>query len=77
MDEEGSAVLGGQAEQITEAWHTNEDGMELGAVVELGAWVLGSEGESLSADQLEVALLERARPRCVFRRIRTRADRLS
>jgi hypothetical protein len=32
--------------------------------------VLGSEGESLSADQLEVALLERARPRRAFRRIK-------
>ena len=71
MDEQRYAVLGGQAEQITEALATQyEDGMELGAALKLGAKVLGSEGESLSADQLEVALLERARPRRAFRRIK-------
>src|SRR4029079_7348921 len=69
MDEQRYAVLGGQAEQITEALATQyEDGMELGAALKLGARVLGSEGEPLSADQLEVALLERARPRRAFRR---------
>jgi proteasome alpha subunit len=71
MDEQRYAVLGGQAEQITEALATQyEVGMELGAALKLGAKVLGSEGESLSADQLEVALLERARPRRAFRRIK-------
>ena len=78
MDEQRYAVLGGQAEQITEALATQyEDGMELGPALKLGARVLGSEGESLSADQLEVALLERARPRRAFRRIKNaELDRL-
>ena len=71
MDEQRYAVLGGQAEQITEALATQfEDGMDLGPALKLGARVLGSEGEALSADQLEVALLDRARPRRAFRRIK-------
>ena len=45
-------------------------GMQLGPALKLGARVLGSEGEALSADQLEVALLDRARPRRAFRRIK-------
>jgi proteasome alpha subunit len=64
-------VLGGQAEQITETLATQyEDGMELGAALKLGARVLGAENEPLGPDQLEVALLERARPRRAFRRIK-------
>jgi proteasome alpha subunit len=71
MDEQRYAVLGGQAEQITEALATQyEDGMELGAALKLGARVLGAENEPLGPDQLEVALLERARPRRAFRRIK-------
>ena len=71
MDEQRYAVLGGQAEQITEALATQyEDAMQLGPALKLGARVLGSEGEPLGADQLEVALLERARPRRAFRRIK-------
>jgi proteasome alpha subunit len=44
--------------------------MELGDALKLGARVLGTDGSSLGADQLEVALLERARPRRAFRRIK-------
>jgi len=44
--------------------------MDLGAALKLGARVLGADNEPLSADQLEVALLERARPRRAFRRIK-------
>ena len=46
------------------------DGMELGDALKLGARVLGADGASLGAEQLEVALLERARPRRAFRRIK-------
>jgi proteasome alpha subunit len=71
MDEQRYAVLGGQAEQITEALASQyRDDMDLGAALKLGARVLGAENEPLSADQLEVALLERARPRRAFRRIK-------
>ena len=72
MDEQGYAVLGGNAEPISEAldgavrsrawiWPT---------AVKLGAKVLAPDGEPLGADQLEVALLDRARPRRAFRRIK-------
>ncbi len=42
----------------------------LGDGVKLGAKVLGTDGESLGAEQLEVALLDRTRPRRAFRRIK-------
>jgi len=71
MDERRYAVLGGQTEQITEALESQySDGMELGAALQLGARVLGADETPLGAEQLEVALLDRARPRRAFRRIR-------
>ena len=71
MDERNYSVLGGSAEAITEALKEQyQEGLDLGAAVKLGAKVLGSDGESLVADQLEVALLDRARPRRAFRRIK-------
>jgi proteasome alpha subunit len=70
MDEQHYSVLGGQAEQITqeltEAYEPNAD---LQTSLKLGARVLGAEAEPLSADQLEVALLDRTRERRAFRRI--------
>jgi hypothetical protein len=38
--------------------------------VKLGARALGTASEAMTAEQLEVALLERARPRRAFRRLR-------
>jgi proteasome alpha subunit len=71
IDERRYAVLGGQTEQITEALESQyTDGMALGDALKLGAKVLGAEGTPLGADQLEVALLDRARPRRAFRRIK-------
>jgi proteasome alpha subunit len=71
MDEQLYSVLGGQAEQITEALRERyEPDMELGAALRLGASLLGGDGEPLDAAQLEVALLDRGRPRRAFRRIR-------
>jgi proteasome alpha subunit len=71
MDEQNYSVLGGQAEQITETLKDEyRTGMSLGDAVKLGAKVLGPDDESLGADELEVALLERVRPRRAFRRIK-------
>ena len=71
IDERRFAVLGGMAEQITETLESEyTDGMALGDALKLGAKVLGSEGAPLGADQLEVALLDRSRPRRAFRRIK-------
>jgi proteasome alpha subunit len=71
MDEQGSAVLGGQAEQIAEAMSARyEPGIDAAAAVRLGASLLGdADGGSLAAQQLEVGLLVRSRPRRAFRRV--------
>ena len=70
MDEEGSTVLGGQAEEIAEAMESrfNPD-LDAGAAIRLGAAVLAGPDTVLTADQLEVAILDRSRPRRSFRRI--------
>jgi proteasome alpha subunit len=74
MDERGSAVLGGQAEQIAEALEERFDSsIDSGAAIRLGAAVLAGPDTVLGADSLEVALLDRARPRRKFRRIRGEA----
>lgn len=71
MDEQHYTVLGGEAERIADALAADyADGLELGAAVTLGATVLAGEGEALTAAQLEVALLDRARPGRAFRRLR-------
>ena len=69
MDEQTYSVLGGQAEQITETLSSDyEPGADLQASLKLGARVLGAD-EPLTAEQLEVALLDRTRERRAFRRI--------
>jgi proteasome alpha subunit len=71
MDEEQHAVLGGNAESISEALTQQfQPNMDLAAAVKLGARVLAPDAEPLGSDQLEVALLDRARPRRAFRRVR-------
>jgi proteasome alpha subunit len=71
MDEEQHAVLGGNAESIDEALNEQfQPGMDLATAVKLGARVLAPDAEPLGSDQLEVALLDRARPRRAFRRVR-------
>jgi proteasome alpha subunit len=71
MDEQGYTVLGGSAETITETLETEySPNMSLGDALKLGAKVLGEDDTPLTADQLEVALLDRARPRRAFRRIK-------
>jgi len=74
MDERGCTVLGGQAEQIAEALEERYNAeIDSGAAIRLGAAVLAGPDTVLGADSLEVALLERARPRRKFRRIRGEA----
>jgi len=70
MDEQHYSVLGGQAEQIGETMKDRyEEGADLRAALRLGASVLGEEDTPLTAEQLEVALLDRTRERRAFRRI--------
>ena len=76
MDEQNYSVLGGQAEQIIESLKEQyQPGMSLGDALKLGAKLLGTDGTPLAAEQLEVALLDRSRPRRAFRRIKN--DELS
>ncbi len=71
MDEEQHAVLGGNAESIDEALNQQfQPNMDLATAVKLGARVLAPDAEPLGSDQLEVALLDRSRPRRAFRRVR-------
>ena len=73
-DEHGYVAMGGSAEAITQGlagtWH---EGMDLAEALRLAVDLLGrhgGEGERvLTADQLEVAILDRARPRRTFVRI--------
>ena len=72
MDEEGFTVLGGQAESIAEVLKERyESGMSRDGAIRFGADVLaGADGETLTADLLEVAFLDRSRTRRAFRRVR-------
>jgi proteasome alpha subunit len=71
MDESDFTVLGGDAERISEALDgAFTAGLDLAGAVRLGAQVLAEDGERLSSESLEVAVLERGRSRRAFRRIR-------
>src|SRR3954451_22008535 len=75
-DEHGYVVMGGQAERlgavVAEGWHA---GMPLPEVLALAVRTLGSPAEDggeqrvIPAAQLEVAVLDRTRPRRTFRRL--------
>ena len=71
-DQEGYAVLGGQADAVRTLLESRyQEGLDLAAAVKLGASTVGGEdGEALAADQLEVAILDRRRPRRAFHRVR-------
>jgi proteasome alpha subunit len=82
-DEHGVAVMGGSSEVISA--HLSErytDGLALDAALRLAVEGLGQDGSpgaprTLGASQLEVAVLERMRPRRAFRRIKAEEiDRL-
>ncbi|WP_028047805.1 proteasome subunit alpha [Cellulomonas sp. URHE0023] len=75
-DEHGFVVMGGQAERlgsvVSDGWHA---GMTLPEVLALAVGALGSPAEdggeqrAIPAAQLEVAVLDRTRPRRTFRRL--------
>lgn len=74
-DEHGFVAMGGGAEQIdaglTDAWRPGmnlADALAL-AVGQLGRDPNGGEARTLTPDQLEVAVLDRNRPRRRFRRV--------
>jgi len=80
-DEHGFAVMGGSAEQISR--HVGEhvrEGMPLHAALRVAVDGLAHDGPTtreITADALEVAVLERGRPRRAFRRVQGRElDRL-
>jgi proteasome alpha subunit len=71
MDEENYSALGGHAESILEALKEQyQPEMSLGDALRLGAKVLGDGTDPLGAEHLEVALLDRTKPRRTFRKIR-------
>jgi proteasome alpha subunit len=82
-DEHGFVAMGGSAEHITAALKERwTEGMEIGAALRLAVELLGStpeggaggeEQRTLTPAQLEVAVLDRARPRRKFRRLQGQA----
>ncbi|HEX3779152.1 MAG TPA: proteasome subunit alpha [Pseudonocardiaceae bacterium] len=75
-DEPQYVVMGGQADAISSALkETYADGMELAPALEVavnalsGSAANGAERPKLQVDNLEVAVLDRNRPRRAFRRI--------
>ena len=74
-DEHGFAVMGGAAEQIENALKDEwRPGLTLGAALSMAVRVLATDPNSdeprtLTSAQLEVAVLDRHRPRRTFRRI--------
>ena len=71
MDDQGFTVLGGEAARIADAVRAAiTDDITLADAVQLGARSLAYDGEVLAAGQLEVALLDRLRPRRAFRRLK-------
>jgi proteasome alpha subunit len=71
IDEENYAVLGGQAEEITEKLKEQyQEGLDIGGALSLGAKVLGTDDEPLDAGQLEVAILDNTRPQRAFKKIK-------
>ena len=71
-DKEGFTVLGGQADTVTTALEERySTDLDEGAAVRLGAAVLAAaDGEPLTANQLEVALLDRTKTRRAFHRVK-------
>ncbi|HWA65895.1 MAG TPA: proteasome subunit alpha [Mycobacteriales bacterium] len=76
-DEEGVVVMGPAADDIGTVLRENRtDDMDLSAALKLAVRALTSaetEPREISADALEVAILDRARPRRKFRRLRDAA----
>jgi proteasome alpha subunit len=70
MDEDRFSVLGGEAENIAERLEAAyEPGLDLGAAVAAAVSALAGPDRTLTADDLEVAVLDRVSSRRAFRRI--------
>ena len=75
QDEQGYVMMGGQAEALSKGLGERyRDGMTLAEGLQLAVEVLGRDSQGgasrvLAPEQLEVAVLERKRPRRTFRRI--------
>jgi proteasome alpha subunit len=71
VDDVNFTVLGGQSDEILQVLQTRyEPGLDRAGAIRLGAEVLaGAERGKLTAAQLEVAILDRARTRRAFRRV--------
>jgi proteasome alpha subunit len=70
MDEDKFSVLGGEADAITERIEaTWREGLTLGEGIGVSVAALAGEERTLSADDLEVAILGRTHGRRAFRRI--------
>jgi proteasome alpha subunit len=70
MDENKYSVLGGEADAITERIEASwRDGMNLGEGISVSVAALAGDERTLSADDLEVAILSRTNGRRAFRRI--------
>ncbi len=69
-DEEGSTVIGGEAETIAERLEPNlADGMDLQSAVGVAVRALAGPDRTLSAKELEAAVLSRTDERRAFRRV--------
>ena len=70
MDESKYSVLGGEAEAITDRIEASwREGMNLGDGVSASVAALAGDERTLTADELEVAVLDRNAERRAFRRI--------
>ena len=71
IDEQGTSVLGGDAEALSERLDsTYEGGADLPTALQTAVAALAGPGRTLEAADLEVALLERGAQRRCFRRLR-------
>ena len=69
-DEEGSTVLGGDAETLAERLRPDlADGMDLGSALRVAVKALAGPERTLGAPELEAAVLSRTDERRAFRRI--------
>ena len=72
QDEQGVVAMGGHAEALMQSMQSGyQPGLDLGAALRLGGEALAAADPErpLRAQVLEVALLDRARPRRAFRRL--------
>jgi proteasome alpha subunit len=75
VDEPDFVVMGGQADAVTSQLREHfHSGLSLGEALRVGVAALSSvspaaNGSQLPAEQLEVAVLDRARPKRAFRRV--------